>query len=329
MREINFGDALNEAHHEEMEANEKVIVLGEDVELAYVFGVSKGLAERFGKDRVRDTPISENIMTGMAVGVAAAGYRPVCHLLYGNFIYTGFDSIANQAAKLKYMTAGQVKLPIVYMAVIGGGRSAAAQHSDIPYPALMNLGGIKIVVPSNARSAKGLLKSAIRDDNPVFFLSAAGGGKPEEVPEDEDFLIPIGQAELIKEGHDITIIAIGAMTIKATQAAQELSDQGISVEVIDLLSLMPIDEDTIISSVKKTKRVIIVDESRDICSAASHIAAIISDKAFEFLKAPIKRVTVQDVAIPYAPFLEDIVIPNIDDIKNEVIDLIEGYGHNV
>ncbi len=320
--------AINLALYEEMKRDKCVILYGEDAGIS-LLGQTTGLQEEFGKDRVRDTPISENIMTGMAVGVAAAGYRPVCHLLYGNFIYTGFDSIANQAAKLKYMTAGQVKLPIVYMAVIGGGRSAAAQHSDIPYPALMNLGGIKIVVPSNARSAKGLLKSAIRDDNPVFFLSAAGGGKPEEVPEDEDFLIPIGQAELIKEGHDITIIAIGAMTIKATQAAQELADQGISVEVIDLLSLMPIDEDTIISSVKKTKRVIIVDESRDICSAASHIAAIISDKAFEFLKAPIKRVTVQDVAIPYAPFLEDIVIPNIDDIKNEVIDLIEGYGHNV
>jgi pyruvate dehydrogenase E1 component beta subunit len=221
------------------------------------------------------------------------------------------------------MTAGQVKLPIVYMAVIGGGRSASAQHSDIPYPALMNLGGIKVVVPSNSRSAKGLLKSAIRDDNPVFYLTAASGGKPEEVPDDEEFLLPIGKAERIKEGRDVTIISIGAMTIKAIQASQELQDNGISVDLIDLLSLLPIDEETLINSAKKTGRVVIVDESRDVCSAASHIAAIISDKAFEYLKSPIKRITVQDVAIPYSPKLEGLVIPDAKDIVNTVNLLIK------
>ena len=187
--------AINLALQEEMERDNKVILYGEDAGIS-LLGQTTGLQENFGKDRVRDTPICENIMTGMAVGAAAAGYRPICHLLYGNFIYTGFDSIANQAAKLKYMTAGQVKLPIVYMAVIGGGRSAAAQHSDIPYPALMNLGGVKVVVPSNSRTAKGLLKSAIRDDNPVFYLTAAGGGRPEEVPDDDNYLIPIGKSEV-------------------------------------------------------------------------------------------------------------------------------------
>ena len=262
-------------------------------------------------------------MTGMAVGAAAAGYRPICHLLYGNFIYTGFDSIANQAAKLKYMTAGQVKLPIVYMAVIGGGRSAAAQHSDIPYPALMNLGGVKVVVPSNSRTAKGLLKSAIRDDNPVFYLTAAGGGRPEEVPDDDNYLIPIGKSEVINQGNDVTIISIGSMTLKALQATKKLNEKGVGVDLIDLLSLVPIDEDTIINSLKKTGRVIIVDEARDICSAASHISAILSDKAFKYLKSPIKRVTVKDVAIPYSPILESHVIPEVADIVNCIEELLE------
>lgn len=314
--------AINLALQEEMERDNKVILYGEDAGIS-LLGQTTGLQENFGKDRVRDTPICENIMTGMAVGAAAAGYRPICHLLYGNFIYTGFDSIANQAAKLKYMTAGQVKLPIVYMAVIGGGRSAAAQHSDIPYPALMNLGGVKVVVPSNSRTAKGLLKSAIRDDNPVFYLTAAGGGRPEEVPDDVNYLIPIGKSEVINQGNDVTIISIGSMTLKALQATKKLNEKGIGVDLIDLLSLVPIDEDTIINSLKKTGRVIIVDEARDICSAASHISAILSDKAFKHLKSPIKRVTVKDVAIPYSPILESHVIPEVADIVNCIEELLE------
>ncbi len=314
--------AINLALQEEMERDNKVILYGEDAGIS-LLGQTTGLQENFGKDRVRDTPICENIMTGMAVGAAAAGYRPICHLLYGNFIYTGFDSIANQAAKLKYMTAGQVKLPIVYMAVIGGGRSAAAQHSDIPYPALMNLGGVKVVVPSNSRTAKGLLKSAIRDDNPVFYLTAACGCLPEEVPDDDKYLIPIGKSEVINQGNDVTIISIGSMTLKALQATKKLNEKGIGVDLIDLLSLVPIDEDTIINSLKKTGRVIIVDEARDICSAASHISAILSDKAFKYLKSPIKRVTVKDVAIPYSPILESHVIPEVADIVNCIEELLE------
>ena len=314
--------AINLALQEEMERDNKVILYGEDAGIS-LLGQTTGHQENFGKDRDRDTPICENIMTGMAVGAAAAGYRPICHLLYGNFIYTGFDSIANQAAKLKYMTAGQVKLPIVYMAVIGGGRSAAAQHSDIPYPALMNLGGVKVVVPSNSRTAKGLLKSAIRDDNPVFYLTAAGGGRPEEVPDDDNYLIPIGKSEVINQGNDVTIISIGSMTLKALQATKKLNEKGIGVDLIDLLSLVPIDEDTFINSLKKTGRVIIVDEARDICSAASHISAILSDKAFKYLKSPIKRVTVKDVAIPYSPILESHVIPEVADIVNCIEELLE------
>jgi len=312
--------AINSALIEEMDRDKKVILYGEDAGIS-LLGQTTGLQERFGKDRVRDTPICENIMTGMAVGAAAAGYRPICHLLYGNFIYTGFDSIANQAAKLKYMTGGQITLPIVYMAVIGGGRSAAAQHYDTPYPALMNLGGIKVVVPSSARSAKGLLKAAIRDDNPVFYLTAGSSGKPEEVP-DDDFILPIGKAEILREGNDITIVAIGPMVLKAVEASLVLEKIGIHAEVIDLLSLLPIDEETIINSVKKTGRLVIVDEARDVCSAASHIAAIAADKAFNSLKSPVKRVTVDNLAIPYSPILEDQVIPNVENIVNTVRELI-------
>jgi acetoin:2,6-dichlorophenolindophenol oxidoreductase subunit beta len=321
MSKMRMMPAINSALIEEMDRDKKVILYGEDAGIS-LLGQTTGLQERFGKDRVRDTPICENIMTGMAVGAAAAGYRPICHLLYGNFIYTGFDSIANQAAKLKYMTGGQVTLPIVYMAVIGGGRSAAAQHSDTPYPALMNLGGIKVVVPSSARSAKGLLKAAIRDDNPVFYLTAGSSGKPEEVP-DDDFILPIGKAEILREGGDVTIVAIGPMVLKAIEASLVLEKIGINAEVIDLLSLLPIDEETIINSVKKTGRLVIVDEARDVCSAASHIAAIAADKAFNSLKSPVKRVTVNNFAIPYSPILEDQVIPNIENIVNTVRELIQ------
>ncbi|MBT4204361.1 alpha-ketoacid dehydrogenase subunit beta [Hyphomicrobiales bacterium] len=320
MSRMRMMPAINSALIEEMDRDKKVILYGEDAGIS-LLGQTTGLQERFGKDRVRDTPICENIMTGMAVGAAAAGYRPICHLLYGNFIYTGFDSIANQAAKLKYMTGGQITLPIVYMAVIGGGRSAAAQHSDTPYPALMNLGGIKVVVPSSARSAKGLLKAAIRDDNPVFYLTAGSSGKPEEVP-DDDFILPIGKAEILREGNDITIVAIGPMVLKAVEASLALEKIGIHAEVIDLLSLLPIDEETIINSVKKTGRLVIVDEARDVCSAASHIAAIAADKAFNSLKSPVKRVTVDNLAIPYSPILEDQVIPNVENIVNTVRELI-------
>lgn len=320
MSRMRMMPAINSALTEEMNRDKKVILYGEDAGIS-LLGQTTGLQERFGKDRVRDTPICENIMTGMAVGAAAAGYRPICHLLYGNFIYTGFDSIANQAAKLKYMTGGQITLPIVYMAVIGGGRSAAAQHSDTPYPALMNLGGIKVVVPSSARSAKGLLKAAIRDDNPVFYLTAGSSGKPEEVP-DDDFILPIGKAEILREGNDITIVAIGPMVLKAVEASSALEKIGIDAEVIDLLSLLPIDEETIINSVKKTGRLVIVDEARDVCSAASHIAAIAADKAFNSLKSPVKRVTVDNLAIPYSPILEDQVIPNVENIVNTVRGLI-------
>lgn len=305
--------ALNDALIEEMERDERVIVFGEDVEIS-MFGDTLGLHQRFGGDRVRNTPICENLMTGMAAGAAAAGYRPVCHLMFGNFIYTGFDAIANQVTKLRYMTGGQIRMPVVYFAVFGGGRSAAAQHSDIMYPSLMNLGGIKVAVPSTPADAKGLLKSAIRDDDPVVFLVTGGRtGASGEVP-DGELLIPLGKGDIKREGTAVTVVSVGGMVAPSLAAAQALQSEGVSVEVVDLRSLVPFDSEIVLTSVRKTGRLVVVDEARDLCSAASHVAAVAADEAFDALKAPVKRVTVNNVAIPYSPPLERAVLPNKDTI---------------
>jgi len=303
-----YTQAINEALFEEMERDPKVIVFGEDVELA-IFGDTRGLLDRFGRNRIRNTPICEATLTGMAVGAAAAGYRVVLHMMFSNFLYTGFDAIANQMAKLRLMTGGQLELPITIMSGYGGGRSNAAQHSDTPHPLLMNLGGVNVAVPATPADAKGLLKTAIRGRNPSFFMEASGrGGDSGEVP-DEDYTVPFGQAAIAREGSDVTVIAIGTMLKPALGAAKQLEANGISAEVIDPRTLVPFDEDTILRSVRKTGRVVVVDEARDRCSAASHIAAILADKAFGSLKAPVKRVTVPDVAMPYAPNAEAKVFP--------------------
>lgn len=306
--------AINEALVEEMERDEKVILFGEDVEIS-MFGDTLGLLEKFGPDRVRNTPICEATLTGMAVGAAAAGYRVILHMMFSNFIYTGFDAIANQMAKIRLMTGGQITLPITVIAGYGGGRSTAAQHSDTPYPALMNLGGINVVVPSTPADAKGLMKTSIRNDNPVFYLEAGGrGGERGEVP-DGEHLVPLGEAAIRREGNDITLVSVGTMMKPTFQAAQALEADGIDAEVIDCRTLVPLDTATIIESVKKTGRLVVVDEARDRCSAASHIAAVIADNAFSSLKAPIKRVTVPDICMPYAPNVEKPLLPNPESIQ--------------
>jgi pyruvate dehydrogenase E1 component beta subunit len=250
----------------------------------------------------------------MAVGAAATGYRVVLHMMFSNFIYTGFDAIANQMAKLRLMTGGQIELPITVIAGYGGGRSTAAQHSDTPHPILMNLGGVNVLVPATPADAKGLLKQAIRGHNPSFFLEASGrGGDSGEVP-DGDFIVPFGKAAIARKGADISIVAIGSMLKPVLTAAEKLQSAGIDTEVIDPRTLVPLDEESILRSVRKTGRAIIVDEARDRCSAASHLAAIIVDKAFSNLKTPVKRVTVPDVSMPYAPNAESRVLPNEDQI---------------
>ena len=319
--------AINEALIEEMARDPKVILFGEDVEIG-LFGDTRGLHAKYGPARVRNTPISENLLSGMAVGAAAAGYRVIAHMMFGNFVYTGLDSIANQAAKLRFMTGGQIRLPLTYMAVYGGGKSVAAQHSDTPYPLLMNLGGINVVVPSSPADAKGLLKASIRSDNPTFFLQAGGrGGELGEVP-DGDYLTPLGEAVVRRAGSDATLVAIGAMVRPALRAAENLQQEsGISVEVIDPRTLVPLDEAAILASVAKTGRLVVADEARDRCSAASHISAVVGDKGFASLRSPIKRVTVPDVAMPYAPSLEQSVFPDAARIEAAVREVVQ-YRRN-
>jgi pyruvate/2-oxoglutarate/acetoin dehydrogenase E1 component len=283
-----MAQAIQEALAEEMARDPRVIVFGEDVE-ASMFGETAGLRDRFGPDRVRNTPISEALISG-------------------NFIYTGFDAIANQAAKLRYMTGGQITLPLVYMGVIGGGKSTAAQHSDCIYPALMNLGGLKVIVASDPADAKGLLKAAIRDDNPVVFLQAAGRSR-------EQHLVPA----IKREGRDITIVAIGSMVKQALLAAEDLAAQGITAEVLDPRTLFPLDENAILASVIKTGRLIVVDEAHSTCGAASYISAIVAERAFTALKGPTRRLTVGDVAMPFSPPLEDALRPGKADIVQAVL----------
>ena len=301
--------AINEALHEEMARDPKVILFGEDVELA-IMGDARGLLEKFGRDRIRNTPICEATLTGMAVGASAAGYRVILHMMFSNFIYTGFDAIANQMAKLRLMTGGQATMPITIIAAYGGGGSNAAQHSDSGYPALVNLGGVNVVMPATPADAKGLLKTAIRGNNPTFFLEALGrGGEQGEVP-DGDYTIPFGKAAVAREGKDVTIIALGSMLKPALSAAGKLQSQGIEAEVIDPRTIVPMDEEGLLRSVRKTGRVVIVDEARDRCSVASHIAAVLADVGFSALKAPVKRVTVPNVCMPYAPNAERLMIPS-------------------
>jgi pyruvate dehydrogenase E1 component beta subunit len=230
--------------------------------------------------------------------------------MYGNFLYTAWDAIANQAAKLRYMTGGQVTLPLVFMAVFGGGRSQGAQHSDSIHSMLVNLGGLKVVMPSTPADAKGLMKASIRDDNPVVFLQSAGrGGEAGEVP-DGDWVVPLGVADVKRSGSDVTVIAIGAMVRLAMRAAEVLEKEGVSVEVVDPRTLRPLDSPTLLKSVRKTGRVVVIDEGRLSCGMASEISAIVAEEAFDALKAPIRRVASFDVPIPFSPALESQVLPS-------------------
>ena len=308
-----YTHAINEALIEEMTRDPKVIVYGEDVELA-IMGDTRGLLDKFGRDRIRNTPICEATLTGMAVGAAAAGCRVVLHMMFSNFIYTGFDAIANQMAKLRLMTGGQAVMPITVIAAYGGGGSNAAQHSDSGYPVLMNLGGVNVAMPATPGDAKGLLKTAIRGNNPTFFMEAIGrGGEQGEVP-DGDHTVPFGKAATHREGKDVTIIAIGSMVKPTLEAAKKLEAAGIDAHVVDPRTLVPLDEAGLVAAAAKTGRVVVVDEARDRCSAASHISAVLADKAFKQLKAPIKRVAVPNVCIPYAPNAEKRAIPDAERI---------------
>ena len=314
--------AVRDAFIEEMTRDPRMIMFGEDIIIS-LFGDTRGLVDQFGPERVRNSPISEGAMTSMAVGAAMTGRPVICHLMFSNFIYTGFDGIANQAAKLRFMTGGQATLPVTFVAIMGGGASNAAQHSDTPYPVVMNLGGINVVVPSNAADAKGLMKTALRGRNPtVFLVPRSRAGLQGEVP-DGDHLVPFGQASITRTGRDVTIVAMGSTVNHAIAAAAELQKQGIEAEIVDPRTLVPLDRATILKSVARTGRLIIVDEARDTCSAASQISAIVADQGFELLKAPIKRITVPDTPLPYSPVLEKALVPTPEKIVDTAMGLMK------
>jgi acetoin:2,6-dichlorophenolindophenol oxidoreductase subunit beta len=303
MAQINFIQAINQALSEEMERDPLTFLMGEDVVLG-AFGATKGLIDKFGPTRVRNTPISEAGFVGAAVGAAMAGTRPICEVEFASFFYCAFDQVCNQAAKLRYMSGGQARLPITFRAVFGAMGGAAAQHSETVYAQFLSVPGLKLVVPSGPSDMKGLLKSAIRDDSPVIvFEHGALGRLKEEIP-DGDHLVPLGKAAVKRAGEHVTVVAIGAMVPKAIKVAGELAKDGISVEVIDPRTLIPLDEAAILASVEKTNRVVIADEGHLRGGAAADLAALIADKGFDYLDAPVKRVTSLDVPIPFSPPLE-------------------------
>jgi len=318
-RKITFTEAINEALRQEMERDPSVILMGEDIGVyGGAFGVTKGLIQKFGPDRVIDTPISEAGFIGAAVGAALAGLRPVVELMFVDFFGVAMDQIYNQMAKLRYMSGGQLKVPVTLRAPIGAGISAAAQHSQTLYSIFAHVPGLKVVVPSTPYDAKGLLISSIRDDNPVIFLEhKVLYGLKGEVPE-EEYTIPLGKADIKREGDDVTVIGLARTVWHALDAAEQLSKEGISIEVIDPRTIVPFDKETILKSVKKTGRVVIVDEDYDRCGFASWVASIIADEAFEYLDAPIKRITTPNVPIPFSPPLEQYILPDAKKIINTV-----------
>lgn len=314
MARLSFLQAINAAQLEEMTADERVFLMGEDV-VANIFGTSTGFVERFGRERVRDTPISENGFVGAAAGASMVGMRPIVDLAISSFIYPAMDQIVSIIAKSRYIYGGQARLPLVIRSAMFYGNSNAAQHSDRPYSMLMNVPGLKIVVPSGPRDAKGLLKAAIRDDDPVFFFEDGTlWSAKEEVPDDPDLIVPLGRAEVKLEGRDVSIFAIGGAVSLALAAAKVLAGEGISAEVVDPRTLCPLDADSILSSVRKTGRAIVVDPAHQTCSAASEISATIVEQAFYALRAPILRVTTPDTHVPFSPPIEKPLYPSKDRI---------------
>jgi acetoin:2,6-dichlorophenolindophenol oxidoreductase subunit beta len=303
---VSYLEAIVEAQIEEMERDPRVILLGEDLT---IYGDGK-VVKRFGADRVINTPISENSFCGLAVGAAMTGLRPVVALNIASFMYLAADQIINQAGKLRYMSGGQLHVPAVFRCTMYYGSGIAAQHSDRPYPMFMNSPGLKILAPASPSDAKGLLKAAIRGEDPVVvFEDSTLWTQKGDVSRDPDKLVPLGKAAVRRSGSDVTVVAIAGAVGIALEAATQLESDGVSVEVVDPRSLVPLDEETILESVEKTGRLVIVDNANRTCGAAAEIAARVADKGFSSLIAPIRRVTTPDVHVPFSPALEKAIFP--------------------
>ncbi|WP_298829207.1 pyruvate dehydrogenase complex E1 component subunit beta [uncultured Piscinibacter sp.] len=321
MPTITVNDAVSQALAEEMHRDPRVLTFGEGVATA-----RHDLVAEFGRDRVRNTPLAEGIIAGAAAGAAAMGLRPVIDLLYAPFLTLSMDAIMNSAGKLRYLSGGQFAFPMVVMAKTGAGWSVGAQHNHNLEAMFVHTPGLKVVMPSSAADFKGLLKSAIRDDNPVmFFMDMTLGYTPGEVPEGEH-LVPIGQAAVLRAGRDVTLVSYSKTVAACLGAAEQLAAQGISAEVIDLRTLKPLDEATILRSVRKTGRLVVVHEAAAPCGVGAEVAAIVSEKAFATLKAPVRRVTGPDAPSPSSWILEQAGVPQAEAVQRAVLDIVLGQA---
>lgn len=315
MRELTYREALREAMAEEMERDERVFLMGEEVgHYNGAYKVSEGLLARFGERRVVDTPIAETGFAGVGIGAAMVGLRPIIEFMTWNFSLCAYDQLVNNAAKLRYMSGGQIALPIVFRGPGGAAHQLAAQHSQAVESLYAYVPGLKVVAPSTPYDAKGLLKAAIRDDNPIVFIEGEIlYGRKGQVPE-EEYIVPLGKGDIKREGKDVTVIAWSKMTHVALDAATELAKSGIDVEVIDPRTLRPLDDTLILRSVKKTNRCIIVEEGWPFAGAGAEIAYRVTSGAFDYLDAPVVRVTSEDVPMPYAKNLEKLVLPSVEKV---------------
>lgn len=325
MREITLSKAVNEAISEEMRRDPTVFVMGEDVaEAGTPFKVLSGLVEEFGRERVVDTPISEPGFMGIAVGAALTGLRPIVDLMFGDFLFLVMDQLCNQAAKMHYMSGGKLNVPLVLRTNLGATRRSAAQHSQSLHALVAHIPGIKLAMPSSAYEAKGLMKTAIRDNNPVvIFEDKLMYQEKAQVPE-EEYLIPFGTAGVLREGSDVTLIATSSMVQVASKAADILAAERISAEVIDPRTLVPLDENTLLKSAQKTSRVIIVDEGHQSFGVTAELASRINEKAFYHLDAPVQRMGAMDVPVPFSPLLEDLTVPTPDRVAARARALVRG-----
>ena len=324
MPHISFSEAIREAMSEEMRRDPSVFLIGEDVGVFDgVFGVSAGMVREFGPERVRDTPISETAIVGGALGAALMGMRPIAEVMFADFVTCAMDQVVNQVAKARYMSGGKARVPLTIRIVNGAPGSAAAQHSQSPEAWFMNVPGLKIAIPATPYDDKGLLKTAIRGEDPVLFfehkmLYAVKG----EVPQD-DYVVPFGQAAIRREGKDATVIAIGGVLPTVMTAAERLASKGIAVEVIDPRTLVPLDAETLVASVKKTGRAVIVHEAHRRAGPGAEIAALLAEEAIGYLDAPILRLAAKNIPFPYNPDLERSMLPSADDIVTTIENLVK------
>lgn len=317
MREITFAQAVKEALAEEMRRDERVFIIGEDVaEAGTAFKVLTGLVDEFGTGRVIDSPISEAGITGICVGAAMTGMRPVVDIMFGDFLTLTMDQMVNQAAKIHYMSGGKLNVPMVMRTTLGATRRSAAQHSQSLHAWVSHVPGLKVVVPSTPYDTKGLLKSAIRDSNPVVFFEDKMSFQIKGMVPEGEYTIPLGVADIKREGSDITLVALSSMVQVALTAADQLAELGISAEVVDPRTTLPLDCDTLVESAKKTSRVIVIDEGYEQYGVTAEIASVISDGAFYYLDAPVKRMGAMNVPIPFSPVLEDLTVPTPEKVRD-------------